>query len=110
MAKHPAVVNASGNWLAMSLRRMDIVGAYTTGTATPLAGGVSSDIYRVELPGATLCVKRALPKLKVAADWHVAPERNRHEVEWLKAAGAIVPGAVPEIVGEDPEGGAFAMR
>ena len=34
----------------------------------PLTGGVSSDIYRVELPGRLICVKRALPKLKVSAD------------------------------------------
>ncbi|ELP69093.1 hypothetical protein STRTUCAR8_04222, partial [Streptomyces turgidiscabies Car8] len=26
---------------------------------TPLAGGVSSDLWRVDLPGRSLCVKRA---------------------------------------------------
>jgi len=30
-------------------------------------------------------------------------------VEWLRVAGSIVPGAVPQILGEDPEAGAFAM-
>jgi aminoglycoside phosphotransferase (APT) family kinase protein len=88
---------------------MKIVGAYTTPRMAPLMGGVSSDIYCVELPETTICVKRALPKLKVAADWRVAPERNRNEVEWMRAAGAIVPGAVPEILAEDPDGGTFAM-
>jgi len=99
----------SPDWLLMSLRQMKIVGAHTVPSTTPLAGGVSSDIYRVELPEATICVKRALPKLNVAADWRVPPERNRNEVEWMKVAGAIVPGAVPEIVAEDADGGAFAM-
>ena len=88
---------------------MQIVGAHTPFGCTPLAGGVSSDIYRIDLAAATICVKRALPKLKVAADWHAPPERNRSEVAWMKAAGAIVPGAVPDIVGDDPAAGAFAM-
>ncbi|MBJ7251672.1 MAG: hypothetical protein JHC89_09835, partial [Acetobacteraceae bacterium] len=35
-----------------------------------LAGVVSSDIWHLTLPdGREICVKRALPKLKVAADW-----------------------------------------
>jgi aminoglycoside phosphotransferase (APT) family kinase protein len=96
-------------WLVASLRRMRIVGAHILPRATPLAGGVSSDIFRVELAEATICVKRALPKLKVAADWRVPPERNRNEVEWMKAAGAVVASAVPKILAEDAAGGAFAM-
>ena len=31
---------------------------------TPLTGGVSSDIWRVELPAGAVCVKRAPP------EWH----------------------------------------
>ncbi len=107
VARHS--VGEAPEWLVESLRRMKIVGAHTTLIATPLAGGVSSDIYRVELADATLCVKRALPKLKVAANWRVPPERNRNEVEWLKAAGAIVASGVPQILAEDVAGGAFAM-
>jgi aminoglycoside phosphotransferase (APT) family kinase protein len=76
---------------------------------TPLPGGVSSDIYRAELPNGVICIKRALPKLKVAADWNAPVERSRFEVEWMRVAGAIVPAAVPEILGEDRETGAFAM-
>ena len=76
---------------------------------TPLAGGVSSDIYRAAVPGGVICVKRALGRLKVAADWQVPVERNRFEVEWMRVAAGIVPGAVPAILGEDRESGAFAM-
>jgi aminoglycoside phosphotransferase (APT) family kinase protein len=76
---------------------------------TPLPGGVSSDIFRAELPGGVICVKRALGRLKVAAEWRVPVERNRWEAEWMRVAGGIVPGAVPEILGEDRESGAFAM-
>jgi len=75
----------------------------------PLTGGVSSDIYRAELPSGVVCVKRALPRLRVAADWQVPVERNRWEVEWMRIAAEIVPGAVPAILGEDRAGGAFAM-
>ena len=52
------------------------------------AGGVSSDIYRVDAGGQTLCVKRALPKLKVAADWRAPVERNAYEAAWLRLAAA----------------------
>ncbi len=92
-----------------SLRRMAIVSADQLVTLTALPGGVSSDIYRADLPGSVICVKRALGRLKVAADWRVPVERSRWEVEWMRVAGGIVPGAVPAILGEDPEGGAFAM-
>ncbi len=88
---------------------MAIVSADQQVKLTPLTGGVSSDIYRADLPDGVICVKRALPRLKVAADWRVPVERNRWEVEWMRAAGSIVPGAVPEILGEDRIAGAFAM-
>ena len=75
----------------------------------PLAGGVSSDIFRVEAGGRVFAVKRALPKLKVAADWRAPVERNAYEVAWIRTAGRIVPDAVPDILGHDPASGLFAM-
>lgn len=92
-----------------ALRRMMIVGANQPVALTALDGGVSSDIYRADLPSRVICVKRARPKLKVAAEWRAPVVRSRYEVEWMKAARLICPGAVPEIVGEDRESGAFAM-
>lgn len=76
----------------------------------PLAGGVSSEIYRVELAGRTVCVKRALARLKVSAEWKAPVERNRYEVEWMRIAHGIVPELVPAIAGEDAQAGAFAME
>ena len=35
----------------------------------PLTGGVSSDIWLVRLAGGPVCVKRALARLRVEADW-----------------------------------------
>jgi len=89
---------------------MGIVSAHQLAELTPLAGGVSSDIYRVQLPAGVICVKRALAKLKVAADWRAPVERNHTEVEWMRVAAQIVPDAVPAILGEDSEAGAFAME
>lgn len=78
-------------------------------TLEPLAGGVSSDIFRAVWPGGTACVKRALPRLKVQADWQAPVERNRWEVEWMRVAAAIEPLSVPRVLGEDPAEGLFAM-
>jgi len=76
---------------------------------TPLTGGVSSQIVRASTPRGSLCIKRALPKLKVAADWHAPVERNEAEVAWLKLAGSLIPGRVPQVLGEDGVSRAFAM-
>lgn len=51
-----------------------------------LSGGVSCDIYRVETASGTVCVKQALEKLRVAADWRAPVERSHAEVEWLRLA------------------------
>lgn len=71
-------------------------------SVAPLTGGVSSDIVRVTLAdGRRFCAKRALPQLKVAAEWQAPVERNHYEVAWLRRANAIVPGAAPAVIGED---------
>ena len=75
----------------------------------PLAGGVSSDIVRVDLAGRSLCVKRALSRLKVCAEWRVPIERSAHEADWLRVAGTIRPDAVPTLLGYDTACGALAM-
>ncbi len=95
--------------LSHALVRMALVSADQPVRLVPLAGGVSSDIYRAELPSGVVCVKRALPRLKVEAEWSVPVERNRYEVEWMRVVSAIAPAAVPRLLGEDREAGAFAM-
>jgi len=76
---------------------------------TPLAGGVSSDIWRLDVGGRTICVKRALAKLKVAADWRAPVSRNLYEWRWFETVGEILPAAVPRPLASDPERGVFAM-
>jgi aminoglycoside phosphotransferase (APT) family kinase protein len=83
-------------------------GATVTGAA--LTGGVSSDIWRIDLASGPVCVKRALAKLKVAADWRAPTSRNRYEAAWMRAAGAAVPGCTPALLGVDEEAGALAMQ
>ncbi len=92
-----------------ALRRMGLAAPGETVALTPLAGGVSSDIYRADLARGPVCVKRALPKLKVAADWRAPTERNRYEVGWLRFAATVVPDAVPQVLGADEVALAFAM-
>ncbi len=74
-----------------------------------LPGGVSSDIWLVRAGPAAFCVKRALPQLRVAADWRAPIERNTKEAAWIKAVAGLMPEAVPALQAEDAEAGMFAM-
>lgn len=76
---------------------------------TPLAGGVSSDIWKVGLPGRALCVKRALPQLKVAAEWLAPVSRNAYEWAWMEFAAQHCPDNVPAPIAHDADAGLFAM-
>lgn len=76
---------------------------------TPLTGGVSSDIWRVDLADRTVCVKRALPQLKVAAEWIVPVERSVHEWDWYCLVDAALPGACPHPIARDAPSNLFAM-
>jgi 5-methylthioribose kinase len=77
---------------------------------TPIAGGVSSDIWKVEAGQDVFVVKRALPKLRVAAEWHAPVSRNRYEVAWMEVTASIIPDAVPRVLASDTEAGLFAME
>lgn len=87
--------------LVDALCRAGLIGSLAQASFEALSGGVSSDIWKVTTPARTFCVKRALSKLRVAADWSAPVERNRYEVAWIRIAHGIVPGAVPEILHHD---------
>jgi 5-methylthioribose kinase len=94
-----------------ALGAMGLIGKSSRPRMTPLSGGVSSEIWRVDVDdGASFCVKRALPKLRVDADWRVPTARNRYEYEWFRTVDARLPGAAPRVMGHDPELGFFAME
>jgi aminoglycoside phosphotransferase (APT) family kinase protein len=92
-----------------ALRRMGLLGAGATPAGEALTGGVSSDIWRIDLPGGPICVKRALAKLRVAADWRAPIARNIYEARWMRHADAASPGAAPELLGQDEASGSLAM-
>jgi aminoglycoside phosphotransferase (APT) family kinase protein len=75
-----------------------------------LIGGVSSDIWRIDLACSSICVKRALPRLLVAADWQAPVERNLYEARWMGVAGRAVPLATPALLGQDEVTGTLAME
>ncbi|HEY1307919.1 MAG TPA: phosphotransferase [Vicinamibacterales bacterium] len=79
-------------------------------TAVPLAGGVSSAIYRVDLHSGSYCVKQALPQLKVAKEWKVPVDRVFSEIDYLRTVGMIVPGHVPRVIGRDDATKSFVME
>src|SRR5690348_13659567 len=91
-----------------ALKRMGLFnGAPPSGE--PLAGGVSSDIWRIDLPSGPVCIKRALAKLRVEADWQAPVERNLYEARWMRVASEAVPGIAPVLLGQDEATGTLAM-
>ncbi|MCP5153876.1 MAG: aminoglycoside phosphotransferase family protein [Ectothiorhodospiraceae bacterium] len=78
-------------------------------SATALAGGVSSEIWRVDTRRGPICVKRALARLRVAQDWRAPVERNAYEAAWLRVAREVLGESAPPVLGEDRRAGLFAM-
>ena len=79
-------------------------------TVEPLAGGVASDIARVSVKGASYCVKFALPKLRVEADWFAPVERNLAEYRWLQTVAEIAPDAAVRLHGHSAGEQGFVME
>jgi aminoglycoside phosphotransferase (APT) family kinase protein len=103
----PALIETGD--LIEPLRRMGLLKAGEAARITPLTGGVSSDIALVEAGGRRICVKRALPRLKVAALWEAPVGRNAAEASYMRAVARWLPHAVPRVLDEDAEAGWFAM-
>ncbi|MCU1502118.1 MAG: aminoglycoside phosphotransferase [Ilumatobacteraceae bacterium] len=79
---------------------------------TPLPGGVSSDIWRVDLADGPIVVKRALAQLRVAGEWRAPLERTGAEVAWMRLVAEIRPDLTAGVLAVDPPRGptrAFAM-
>jgi aminoglycoside phosphotransferase (APT) family kinase protein len=95
------------------LRKHGLAGADEVPPAVALSGGVSSDIWRVDLgsgpTGYSIVLKRALPRLRVEQLWEVPVERNRYERMWIETANAIIPGVAPRVLAAD-DSGCFAMQ
>src|ERR1700754_4001592 len=103
-------IQAPPHEILEGLRHLGLLADGATAQGCPLSGGVSSDIWRVDLASGPICVKRALPKLRVAREWRVPVTRNIYEARWMRRAAAAVPGAVPALLGQDQTSGTLAMQ
>lgn len=93
-----------------SLHRLGLLAAGDPVALEPLAGGVSSDIWRVRLASGDVCVKRALPRLKVSQVWEAPVERNRFEWLWLQTVAQFNPKIVPGLIADSPKDQLFVME
>jgi tRNA A-37 threonylcarbamoyl transferase component Bud32 len=93
---------------AQALRELGLAGPAPL-TGKPLTGGVSSDIWRIDTERGPVCAKRALAKLRVAADWRAPIERNLYEARWLQVADEALPGCAPQVLGQHPGLGVLVM-
>lgn len=85
--------------LILSMRRMDLVDECEKLRLESLAEGMYAIIMLAHTRRGPVCVRCALPRLKVAEFWLAPIERNAAEVAWMKTASCMVLGAVPEILG-----------
>jgi len=96
--------------LISSLQKAGLLEDPVDARFTALTGGVASEIWKVETSKQTYCIKRALSKLKVSADWFVPSDRNYFEVAWCQIVGKIIPGAAPKIFYQDQKFMFFCME
>ncbi len=92
------------------IERLGLLRAGDPFQLSPLTGGVSSDIFKVESASRIFVVKRALAQLRVKDDWRAPVSRSRHEADWLETVARILPGAAPTVLARDDEAGLFAME
>lgn len=89
---------------------LGLCNAQDVSSVEPLTGGVASDIAAVSYGSSIVCVKFALEKLKVEADWFAPVHRSKAEYSWLSVAGRTVPAAVPRLFGWSEAENGFAME
>ena len=77
---------------------------------TPLSGGVSCNVWRVDVEGRSICVKRALGRLNVADEWSAPVVRSLYEYRWFETARTIIAGCAPAPLALDAERGLLAME
>lgn len=96
--------------ITAALLRMGLIDADEQLVITHLTGGVSSLIVRVDTRRGPLCLKQALPELKVATHWSAPLERSHAELAWISYVSNYLPEAVPTILGSDSSSFCFAMN
>jgi len=76
---------------------------------TPLGGGVLCEIFKVEQGAKIFVVKRALAKLRVAADWRADVGRNAVEHAFYETMAGPLASSVPRVFFYNPARGYFAL-
>lgn len=78
--------------------------------STPLSGGVSAAVFRVETASDRFVVKQSSPQLRTRDAWFSDVTRIFREVEVMKALAEVLPEDVlPRVLWVDRENFAFAM-
>jgi aminoglycoside phosphotransferase (APT) family kinase protein len=97
--------------IAQSLHELGLLGDGEQFSFAPLSGGVSCDVFQVEVKRRPpVVVKRALGKLRVAADWRAPVERSESEVAWIALASEVDPRLVPKVIAQDDARHLFVME
>jgi len=99
----PEELTASDPELRQFVVHSSLAGPDSVLRAIALPGGVSCNVWKVETGGRTFCVKRALPRLRVAKLWEAPIARSEAEWNWLNFAAGVAPDAVPRALAHDAE-------
>jgi tRNA A-37 threonylcarbamoyl transferase component Bud32 len=74
-------------------------------------GGVSGELTFVDGPDGPIVIKRALPKLKVVADWYASPKRSAVEAACLRVLAEVLgQDCVPRVLWVDEQAHTFGMQ
>lgn len=92
------------------LEELHLIKAGEALSVTALTGGVASDIAHVKRGDHDYCVKFALPKLRVKADWYAPVERNLAEYRWLETYAQIDRDGAIALYGHSPSHNGFVME
>lgn len=98
------------NSILRFLIREGLLEGGTAPDVQPVAGGISSYVWKVTCGDTSLCVKQARPQLDVDEAWLVPVERNRFEVLWYQLVASLDPQIVPRVLAHDDEEMLFVME
>lgn len=100
----------AGEAMRRALVRLGLVRPGERAVLIPLAGGIASDIWRADVAGRSICIKKALHQLKVDVEWRVPVERNLYEWKYYEVAELACPGLTPRLLAQDTDEYLFAME
>ncbi len=108
------VLDAAGvsDWLAANAGLRDrLGGAPSSWRVRDVADGNLNSVFLVDGPGGGVCVKQALPYVRVAGEsWPLDVDRARYEAAYFARVAPFVGGLAPEIYRFDPVLRVIAME